>query len=474
MRNLEFPPSGTSHESFFGERLREFFYYPKLNKETDSASATPTLLNFLSTSDRRDGFSLYTHIPFCNYLCHFCPFFKVLNSMISRDVRSRFFTAIENEIAKYGEAPYFSMRELEWIEFGGGTPTSMSLGEAKGIFTAIRNSFNLRRGAVITMEGDALTLSEEGKVEGLLDLGVNRFSFGVQTFDEPLRRKLGIKPTVQDLRKAANTLHAHGVEEFAIDLLYNLPDQTSESFQRDIDLALELEPAYIDFYPLTLWENTRFKDKVDSLRGFSQKPTTQANLELFEIARSRMLKLGWKAVRSYTFATPNPHPFIDVSQARLRAQGESIGIGPSSRGFIGGRHLINESSIDGYIQEIEAGRFPIDLGCECSEEEQVRRLMVLFPSMLLWVDTATIPNYSVLFEQQVNSLIKNGFIEQTGTIIKLTTAGQAWAGNVSREFFSADQKRAMTTSYLYARREGLNPYNQDHVGVSSRRKFKLP
>ncbi|WP_405734855.1 coproporphyrinogen III oxidase family protein [Streptomyces sp. NBC_01537] len=450
----------------FNNRLREFFYYPKLSRHTDAITDARGFAEFLDhPGDRRDPYSMYIHVPFCDYLCHFCPFMKVLNQATAPELKERFFDAMVRELRMLGESAYLQGRTLEWVEFGGGTPTSVEPQYLEKVLQTIHESFPLKKDAVITMEGDALTLSRPDLLRMLRSFGVNRVSFGVQTFKEELRRKLGVKPTIPDLLRAADTIRDVGIGEFAIDILYNLPDQTQQTLDDDITRGLELGPDYIDFYPLTLWENTTFKERVQGGNTYSHRPSNEQNLAMFQQIKARMADIGWRPARSYTFVTPAHHEFIEVSQGRLRQRAEALGVGPSARGFVGRRHFINTSSITEYIEALESGTLPLELGAVCTPEEEAHRLMVLFPSMLLEIDIADIPFYDSVFAPTVEKLVQSGYLWHAAGRIGLTDSGMLWAGNVSREFFSSAQKARMTDSFLYSVRSKVNPYNQDATGV---------
>ncbi|MGB2710985.1 MAG: coproporphyrinogen-III oxidase family protein [Conexibacter sp.] len=454
-------------ETHFKERLREFFYYPKLSRHSDPVDDPSAFAAFLQQSSARtDPFSLYIHVPFCDYLCHFCPFFKVLNHRTPEELKDRFFNAMARELRTYAESPYLKGRKLQWVEFGGGTPSSINAKHLELVLDTVRTSFNLDDAGVITMEGDALTLANRQKIRLIKSLGINRVSFGVQTFHEDLRRKLGLKPKVADLYAAVESIRAAGIEEFAIDLLYNLPDQTPDVFATDLQRGIDLKPDYVDLYSLTLWENTRFKERVAAGKAFAHSPTNAQNIAMFKQAQQRLQDSDYEAVRSYTYATKRPHKFIDDSKSHIRRRGETVGVGPSSRGYLAYHHYINSSSIETYSELVEAHGLSIDLGAYGGVSEDAHRLMVLFPAMLLDLDVDDVPDFE-RFVPDVEALVDAGMLWRKGTRIGLTNDGMVWAGNISRRFFSAAQKAHMTESYLYAKRHRVNPYNQDSVGLAA-------
>jgi coproporphyrinogen III oxidase-like Fe-S oxidoreductase len=450
----------------FKHRLREFFYYPKLSRDTDSVPDQRAFTAYLNEpAQRSDPFSMYIHIPFCDYLCHFCPFMKVLNQQTDAGLKRRFFEAMAWELRTYAASPYLAGRQLEWIEFGGGTPTSIEPEYLELLLSTIHDNFQVRPNTVITMEGDAITLADRAKMALLRSYGVNRVSFGVQTFNEQLRRRLGLKPTVEDLYRAVESIRDVGMHEFAIDILYNLPDQSQQTLASDIEQAMTLAPDYIDFYSLTLWENTTFKQRVEEGKTFTLPPSNERNIAMFGQIQAAMRGHGFEAARSYTYVTKAPHEFIQLSKNRIRQRGEALGIGASSRGYVGSRHFINASSIEHYTELAEAGLLPVELGAVCGPDEEAHRLMVLFPAMLLEIDTADVPGYERLFAPIVADLVAAGHVWTRHGRIGLTDSGMLWAGNISRQFFSPVQRGRMTESFLYTLREHVNPYNQDRVGV---------
>lgn len=461
-----------SESSEYRERLREFFYYPKLSKEQDSVQSPRTFGHFSSVASApQRATGLYIHIPFCDYLCYFCPFFKVLTSRTSSEEIARFFGALQTEIRMHATLGGLEGRTLSYIEFGGGTPTSVEPRFIAAVLETVREHFSLGPDCTITMEGDALGLKQKQKVSELTEAGVNRFSFGVQTFDEELRRKIGVKPTVTDIHDAAANVKESDANEFAIDLLYNLPDQTVAGFADDVEQALCLEPDYIDLYSLTLWDNTSFHDRVLAKKGFKTAPTNENNLEMFDVGFERLRSSGYEAVRSYTFARPPVPAYIEQQRHVIVNRGDSIGVGPSSRGYVDGNHYINVSDLEAYCSMLEDGTPPIELGSRSDCEEDARRLMVLFSSMLLRIDITDVPEYADLFERDVDRLVSAGHMQRTGDQLVLTKSGMTWAGNIGREFFSSAQKRKMTEAFVYSLRESVNPYNQDRIGV--RRKVEL-
>lgn len=454
----------------FQSRLREFFYYPKLNRESDAVTDASAFERemFATRADMSPLTSLYIHVPFCNYLCHFCGFYKELNQQHPEETRQRYTDAVRAEIRRYARSGAFADPALEYVEFGGGTPTSLTADQLASILDTVGEEFTVRDGATVTMEGDAITLGDTDKLRRLREHGLNRVSFGIQTLHEPLRRKLGLKPTLDEVRAAVDSIRAVDLPEYATDIMYNLPDQDLELLLSDAEAILALEPDYVDAYSLTLWENTGFKDRVDEGRGFESRPTNDQNVEMFERLKKLMSEQGMRLSRSYTFTQDRDYGYIQASRRLISSGGNMIGIGASSRGYVNGAHYTNVSSIPGYIEALEQDRLPFDVAQPYDATEHAHRIMVLFPSMLLELEKSKVPDFEQ-FRGTVEQLKDRGLIWEDESSIGITDAGNTWAGNISREFFSDEQRRVMTRSFVYSLRHRLNPYNQDQVGVPKNR-----
>jgi coproporphyrinogen III oxidase-like Fe-S oxidoreductase len=449
-------------------RLQEFFYYPKLSAEEDRVTDQDSFATYLRDDavSEPDSF-IYVHIPFCDYLCHFCPFYKTLNQTTPAEVKEAFVSSLIREIEIYASAPLTRRRAIHWIEFGGGTPTSLSTDQLCRILGALYANFNLDRCEFITLESEALTLQDTGKLRSLKKLGLNRVSFGVQTFKEPLRRKLGLKPAVRDLYAAAESIRAAGIAEFAVDLLYSLPDQSVDELALDAESVLSLEPDYVDTYLLTLWEGSRFKEQIAEGKTFATRPSDQDSVAMFQIILDRMASANYQPIHSFTFGR-GERRYTDNIKRHILNDGDMIGLGPSARGHIGSRQYSNVASVDEYIALLSAGKLPVGVGMEVSPAERAHRLMVMFPSMLLRIAEEDIPA-SRGFADTISEMAETGYLSRAGGEVAVTSQGLIWAGNISRLFFSPEQKAKMTRAHLFSLRNKLNPYNQDLVGITKGR-----
>jgi putative oxygen-independent coproporphyrinogen III oxidase len=197
--------------------------------------------------------SLYIHLPWCVQKCPYCDF----NSHKAGDAapKERYIKALLRDLA--GEADRADGRPVETVFMGGGTPSLFAPSEIQDLLKGVRALFTLGETAEVTMEANPGTV-ECGSPAGYRDAGVNRLSIGAQSFDDELLSKLGRIHSSADITRAVREAQDSSFDNINIDLMHGLPDQTVEMALTDLRSAIELEPAHISWYQLTLEPNTVF------------------------------------------------------------------------------------------------------------------------------------------------------------------------------------------------------------------------
>lgn len=192
---------------------------------------------------------IYLHVPFCNKVCSFCPFHRP-DELDRRDYH-RYLT---DEMHKVRDYPYMQA-PIDAVNFGGGTPTSLSPAQMQAVLTELHNTFTIAPGAEISVETSATGLSDD-MIAVLKEGGVNRLSVGIQTFDDDARRLLGRRGDGAHAASRVAAAIRAGIRNTSIDLIYNYPGQTDASLARDLDTIAALDVAGISFYSLMLHEKT--------------------------------------------------------------------------------------------------------------------------------------------------------------------------------------------------------------------------
>ncbi len=197
--------------------------------------------------------SLYLHFPWCVQKCPYCDF----NSHQLKDElpEQRYIDALEADLA--AQAQLVAERAIVSIFMGGGTPSLFSPMALSGLLGAARKHLHVAPDAEITMEANPATV-ERGRFSEYHAVGINRVSLGAQSFNSDTLKRLGRIHQPSDVLRAAQELHACGLDNFNLDLMYALPDQTLAGAISDVTSALSLEPAHLSHYQLTLEPGTVF------------------------------------------------------------------------------------------------------------------------------------------------------------------------------------------------------------------------
>lgn len=192
----------------------------------------------------------YVHIPFCIRKCNYCSFVSGIN--ISR--KEQYIDVLIQEIKNN-----YKKEELETLYFGGGTPSLLSENDIEKIISL----FNLNKNAEITLEVNPETVEKE-KFKKIKNIGINRISLGIQTFDNSILKLIGRNHDEQNIYNAVEIIKNSGFDNISIDLIYGLPNQTKEIFEQDITKAINLDIQHISTYGLKIEENSFFYKNMPS------------------------------------------------------------------------------------------------------------------------------------------------------------------------------------------------------------------
>jgi putative oxygen-independent coproporphyrinogen III oxidase len=236
----------------------------------------------------RPPLALYAHFPWCVQKCPYCDF----NSYTLKETlpEQRYVDALLADLG--AQAPAVAGRELVSIFLGGGTPSLFSPGAIARVIEGARVALGFEPDIEITLEANPGTI-ERGRFAEYRAAGVTRVSLGAQSFDAAQLRKLGRIHSADETRRAAEELHAAGLENFNLDLMYALPGQTAEDALIDLQAALELEPAHLSQYHLTIEPGTLFAaappvqpadEVVEDMLDSSLRALAAADFEHYEVS----------------------------------------------------------------------------------------------------------------------------------------------------------------------------------------------
>jgi oxygen-independent coproporphyrinogen-3 oxidase len=257
---------------------------------------------------------IYIHIPFCRTRCSYCDF---ATGQYESVLGERYVRALAREIsifdakrtrarerhdhadnsrdhesdARFASAPGDETSHVDTIYFGGGTPSLLTPAQITYLLEAVRANFNVSTDAEVTMEMNPGTVTKEA-AEGFRAVGVNRASFGLQTFDDAQLRRLGRTHTADDARRTLSTLRAAGFANVSFDLIAGLPGQSVAQWSHNMDEALALRPEHLSLYLLEVHEGTPLADQIR--RGAHPQPDPDEAAAMYELLVERTASAGYE------------------------------------------------------------------------------------------------------------------------------------------------------------------------------------
>jgi oxygen-independent coproporphyrinogen-3 oxidase len=305
---------------------------------------------------------LYLHIPFCASICNYCNFNR---GLFNPEQKTRYVAALEREIRLSADGT-----PADTIFFGGGTPSLLEPDEIGRLIAACRDSFQLSTDAEITLETNPET-SSAARMEGFRAAGVNRVSFGVQSFREEELRRLGRLHSADRARQAVVEARRGGFENISLDLMMWLPQQTTADWQSNVDALIDVGPEHASVYLLELYPNAPLKENM-ARAGWSLAPDDDA-AEMYLWSLERLDRAGYD---QYEISNVSRAGKASRHNLKYWQDGEWLGFGCGAHSTRRGVRWKNVSSTEDYISYLAAPARRITMGLvserrDMSVEEQL-------------------------------------------------------------------------------------------------------
>jgi oxygen-independent coproporphyrinogen-3 oxidase len=298
---------------------------------------------------------LYLHIPFCQAICSYCNFNR---GLLDGALKVRYVEALEREILASGGGP-----RADTIFFGGGTPSLLEPAEVARLIAACRSAFDVAPDAEVTLETNPETATGD-RLEGFRRAGVNRVSFGVQSFAADELARLGRIHTAAKAREAVRAARAAGFDNLSFDLMFWLPGQSLASWARTIEEAVELAPDHLSLYLLELYPNAPLKENM-ARAGWSQAPDDDA-ADMYLAALDRLDAAGFEQYEISNVARPG---FFSRHNVKYWQGGDWRGFGCGAHTTMDGVRWKNVASTTEYVDRLATGtKVAIDRQQLSSEE----------------------------------------------------------------------------------------------------------
>jgi putative oxygen-independent coproporphyrinogen III oxidase len=309
------------------------------------------------------SFSLYVHIPYCVSKCPYCDF----NSWAASSwPETRYVDALIAELSsRAGSAPWTNT-SIATIFFGGGTPSLFRPESIGRVLEAAAHRFGIDRDAEITLEANPGTV-DAAKLAGMRATGVNRISFGAQSFNPATLKFLGRIHGAEDTREATRLTHRAGFERLNLDLIFAVPGQTVDDVRFDIEAVTALGPDHVSAYNLTFEEGTAFF--TDLKRGRIRQLSSDDQAAMYATVRAELPRRGYPMYEISNYAPPGHEARHNLTYWRAQSY---LGIGAGAHSYAregaGGRRWWNEKAPTRYL-ELALAAGDAEVGAENVDEK---------------------------------------------------------------------------------------------------------
>ena len=369
------------------------------------------------TEDRRKDDKLstiYIHVPFCTKICSFCNMRRSLQKP-NKDYADNIVREIEN----YAKLSYIKGTVFDAVYFGGGTPTTLSSEELRKILRALKQHFHFTDDAEFTIETTVTQLTEE-KMNVLVEEGVNRFSVGVQTFDDHGRTLMGRIGSGEKAYECLRKLKSFQGVTVSMDLIYNYPNQTMESLYADLDKIISLDLDGFSMYSLINMKETT----IDNAQG-------EKNDEMMFFAIvEHMEKAGFKFLELTKMVKKDKYKYI----MNRHHGADTLPLGAGAGGSIHGLAMMNPINLVEYEESINS-----------FQDRKAMLFKDTYKDIVCFkgdIQTTILPRNEELYSSKekyqmfLEQLMEHKMVEKQGTTYQLTTKGIFWGNTISRELSS--------------------------------------
>jgi putative oxygen-independent coproporphyrinogen III oxidase len=383
--------------------------------------------------------SLYIHIPWCVRKCPYCDFnsHEVREEIPEQEYTRALIDDLEQDL------PSVWGRTIETVFIGGGTPSLFSPDAISQLLSDIRARIPLKPGAEITLEANPGTV-DQGHFEGFREAGINRLSIGVQSFQADLLRKIGRIHDDREARLAIDAAHHAGFDNINLDLMFGLPGQTTGQALADLQTAMELQPAHISWYELTIEPNTWFH------RHPPEQPDDNLLLTMQETGRELLEKGGYTRYEVSAFSLAGKHCRHNLNYWQF---GDYLGIGAGAHAKItdaASNTILRTSKVKHPRAYLENAQSSQRIGTtttltqdDVTLEFAMNALRLDHGFSITDFTSATGLPYPVI-EETVNRLVEDGLLSFDSALIRTTIQGQRYLNELLQRWLPEPPSDAET------------------------------
>jgi oxygen-independent coproporphyrinogen-3 oxidase len=419
--------------------------YPPATKFTEALKWPELAERILENNRTERDLSLYFHIPFCETLCWYCGCTTVITT--NHGQGTTYLNYLENEVSRMSTLinPRRKMVQLHW---GGGSPTFLNPDEIRRLGDIIHRHFHFAEGYEAGVEIDPRRLSRD-HIAALREIGFNRASLGVQDFDPKVQEAVHRIQPRKMTEQVLGWVRELGFTSINFDLIYGLPHQTVESFNRTLDSVLALEPDRLAVFS---YAHVPWVKPAQKILEQKNLPPAEVKLELLKMVIERLTENNrYVYIGMDHFARPSDE--LAIAQARkelqrnfqgysTRAGADIYSFGMSSISQIPEAYWQNEKDLSKYYGTLDAGQVPVARGYLVSDEDKLRRDTIMRVMCDLSLDYAMMSqrlgiDFRSHFEREIESLrpyAADGLVLLSPQGLEVTNTGRLFIRNIAMNF----------------------------------------
>lgn len=342
-----------------------------------------------------------------------------------------FVRSLTQEIRLSAQQHIAAGRPIQSVYVGGGTPTVLASAQLVAILSEIRTHLTLTSDCEITLEAHPSTISEQNLVQ-LLRAGVSRMSFGAESMEDGDLTRIGRPGAVHETVAAVAQARAAGFTNINLDVMYGLPGQSLESWQRTLAHCLTLVPTHLSCYALTVEENTRLASNIQRQR--SSAPDEGLQIEMDRVAQQILGDAGYGRYEVSNYAKPG---YACRHNLLYWTNGEYLGLGPSAQSYLDGTRFGNIADLAAYDTSLAESRLPIEDRTRLSEEEQLRDAVIFGLRLIQGVRTSRLHQHAANYGHAavIAQLLARQMLEEDGERSRLSARGRLQADTIAGQLY---------------------------------------
>lgn len=379
-------------------------------------------------------------MPFCQTKCTYCNFHT---GVVSAEKYGPYAQAVQREIANHREfyeiagvgSRSVETAVVDTVYFGGGTPSLLDPNHLHGILQEIQSSF-LCEWKEVTLEADPETVTPE-KADAWAAAGINRISFGVQSFSDLELKASGRMHRREDVYRAASILLAAGINNLSFDLIVGLPHQTPDSWRNSLDELIGLSPEHVSIYLLEVDEGSRLGRELITLGTRYSAPAVPSDDQMadsYDLARELLERAGYQHYEISNWAKPGVASRHNLKYWRREPY---LGFGAGAHSFNGKTRWANEHDAMRYVAAIQEDKLPAEQIEQVSAQQAREEEMFLGLRQLAGINLSQMESsYARSLDGKLVALETAGLIEREGDIIRLSPKKLSVSNEVFVELLS--------------------------------------